>query len=147
MKRLFCISLVTLAVATSAHAEMKESPGTTMRSFVTNCEGMGGTIDEGGNSNILKCKLPSGTVVTCDFATSPPYCGADRKIPRKNLRNLLGNGVQSIDPATGSKGPKSESGGSSVGGNNTPGTGKGDAAPGPDAGPNTIGDGGGPVVK
>jgi hypothetical protein len=114
MKRLFCISLATIAAATSAYAEMKESPGTTMRSFVTNCEAMGGTIDEGGNSNILKCTLPSGTVVTCDFASSPPYCGPDRRVPRKSLQELLGSGVRSFDPNSGNRIPKAESGGNTA---------------------------------
>jgi hypothetical protein len=106
MKKLFCLSLLTIAAATPADARWKEVPGLTMRTFVTNCEAMGGTIDEGGNPNVLKCKLPSGTVITCDFGSSPPYCGPDRRTPRKDLNDLFGNSVRPIDPATGGRTPK-----------------------------------------
>jgi hypothetical protein len=150
MKKLFCLSLLTIAAATPADARWKEVPGLTMRTFVTNCEAMGGTIDEGGNPNVLKCKLPSGTVITCDFGSSPPYCGPDRRTPRKDLNDLFGNSVRPIDPATGGRTPKIESGNGSVGGNQNTGTGKSNTLPGPSSGENSVKDGnagGGPIVK
>lgn len=88
---------VALALATAAHAEKKETrvaDGLTASQFVQNCEGMGGTIEEGSQSSEgVKCTLPSGTSADCSFGPKDAYCEVTtpgRTIPARATKGLLG---------------------------------------------------------
>ncbi|MHB1108886.1 MAG: hypothetical protein ACYCZU_00995 [Devosia sp.] len=143
--------VVLAATASAAMAAYRLVPGLTGTAFAAACERAGGTIEEGsaGAGNALVCKLPNGTTITCGFAEQPPMCVWREDIPRSTLRDLLGDMPDSIAPEPAPpKGLSSGAGDAPSSVAPPPGSdGKDDQAPGPDSGPDTIGDDPGPVVK
>jgi hypothetical protein len=146
MKKAIILSIALLGLA--ANAAMAKSVSTTisMGTFKNRCLAAGGTLTNVSAGGV-KCRLPSGATVTC-YDTDGPGLSCDyRTVNEPKIPRILGN-PQSVSPDEGSKGPRAESGGNTVGGNNTQGGGKGDTAAGADSGPDSMGNGdGGPAVN
>lgn len=86
-----------LALGSAAYAEKKSvrvADGLTPGQFVTNCEGMGGTIEEGSQSSDgIKCTLPSGTSADCAFGPKDAYCEVSTPratLPSRTIKGLFG---------------------------------------------------------
>ena len=86
-----------LALGSAAMAEKKETRvanGLTASQFVRNCEGMGGSIDEGsGGEDSVQCTLPSGTTADCSFGPKDAYCEVTtpgRSLPSRTVKGLIG---------------------------------------------------------
>jgi hypothetical protein len=97
LPRTLLSATLVLALASAAQAEKKETrvaSGLSASQFVQNCEGMGGTIDEGsGGEDTVQCTLPNGTNADCSFGPKDAYCEVTTprtSISPKTAKGLLG---------------------------------------------------------
>ena len=93
---LIIATTAVLALGSAAMAEKKEirvANGLTPRQFVSNCESMNGTIEEGSQSSDgLSCTLPSGTSADCSFGPKDAYCEVTTprsSLPARTTKSLL----------------------------------------------------------
>jgi hypothetical protein len=146
MNNAIIFSIAMLGLTANAAMVKSVMANISMGTFKARCAAAGGSVTQSGTGR--KCRLPSGATVTCHEIDGPGIaCDYRVAIAGSKVPELLGT-PQSIDPSTGTKTPRAESGGNTVGGNNTQGGGKGDTAAGADSGPDSMGNGdGGPAVK
>lgn len=92
-----------LALGTAAYAEKKETrvaDGLTPKQFATNCDNMGGQIDEGsGGENTVQCTLPNGTNADCSFGPKDAYCEVTTprsSIPVRTIKGLMGDATTQV---------------------------------------------------
>jgi hypothetical protein len=105
------ISVVALAVLAGAGASQAWAKGISFNSltaaqFISSCEKMGGTVSRPG-TGVIRCKLPSGTVVDCSFDSSGTVCTWKGDLPTADSKKLMGDpSPATVNPGTGTTKPK-----------------------------------------
>lgn len=68
--------------------------------FIASCEKMGGTVSRPG-TGVIRCKLPSGTVVDCSFDANGTVCAWKGSLPPSDSKQLMGDPTpNSVNPNT-----------------------------------------------
>ena len=73
--------------------------------FISSCEQMGGTVSRPG-TGVIRCTLPSGTVVDCSFGAGGTVCAWKGDLSNQGVKQLMGDpSPATINPGS-SKTPK-----------------------------------------
>ena len=74
--------------------------------FISSCEKMGGTVSRPG-AGVIRCKLPSGTVVDCAFDSNGTVCTWKGDLNTADTKQLMGDpSPGTVNPNTGTTKPK-----------------------------------------
>jgi len=74
--------------------------------FISSCEKMGGTVSRPG-PGVIRCKLPSGTVVDCSFDSNGMVCAWKGDLNTADTKQLMGDpSPATVNPNTGTTKPK-----------------------------------------
>lgn len=98
-------ALVLLAAALAspeAAAKGVSFNSLTPSQFISSCEKMGGTVSRPG-TGVIRCKLPSGTVVDCSFGPDGTVCAWKGDMTTTAVKQLMGDpSPTSISPGNNS---------------------------------------------
>lgn len=104
-------SVVALAVLAGGGAPQAWAKGISFNSltpsqFISSCEKMGGTVSRPG-TGVIRCKLPSGTVVDCSFDSNGTVCVWKGDLTTVDTKKLMGDpSPAAVSPGTGTNKPK-----------------------------------------
>jgi len=99
------IGAAVLALATGAMAHQAAAKGISFNSltpsqFISSCEKMGGKVSRPGQG-VIRCTLPSGTVVDCSFSTGGTVCAWKGDMSTTSVKQLMGDPTPStMNPGT-----------------------------------------------
>jgi hypothetical protein len=102
------VTLLAAGVATrEAAAKGVSFNSLTPSQFISSCEKMGGTVSRPG-TGVIRCKLPSGTVVDCAFGADGTVCTWKGDLPTANVKQLMGDpSPAAVSPGNTTTNPKS----------------------------------------
>lgn len=96
-------SVVAFAVLACGGASQAWAKGISFNSltpaqFISSCEKMGGTVSRPG-TGVIRCKLPSGTVVDCSFDSNGTVCVWKGDLSTTDSKKLMGDpSPSSVNP-------------------------------------------------
>jgi len=102
------VAIVLAGAATYAWAKGVSFNSLTPAQFVSSCQQMGGEVSRPG-PGVIRCKLPSGTVVDCSWANDGggTICSWKGDLSTSNIKKLMGDpSPNSVSPGTTTKPPK-----------------------------------------
>ena len=103
--------VLVLSAAIGAGAPQTWAKGISFNSltpaqFISSCEKMGGTVSRPG-TGVIRCKLPSGTVVDCSFDANGTVCVWKGALPETESKQLMGDpSPATTDPGNSTTKPK-----------------------------------------
>ena len=105
------LGVLVLGLATGAGAPQAWAKGVSFNSltpaqFISSCEKMGGTVSRPG-TGVIRCKLPSGTVVDCSFDSNGTVCAWRGTLPETESKQLMGDpSPATMNPGSNTTKPK-----------------------------------------
>ena len=104
--RILALAALAGTAAPQAWAKGVSFNSLTPAQFISSCEKMGGTVSRPG-TGVIRCKLPSGTVVDCSFDSSGTVCAWKGDLTTANTKQLMGDpSPGAVSPGNGTTKPK-----------------------------------------
>lgn len=99
-------ALLTCAGAQPAAAKGVSFNSLTPAQFISSCEKMGGKVSRPG-TGVIRCTLPSGTVVDCSFGAGGTVCAWKGDLNGQSVKQLMGDpSPAAVSPGTTTNPPK-----------------------------------------